>query len=211
MKLQLAVDAFSTDDALKMIEKVQDYIDIIEVGTPLVFADGMDSIRRVHAAYPEKTLLADVKILDGAGVLAGWAYDAGADIATVHAFTHDFTIRELVRVAHERGKKAEVDFMCVPDIRTRAEQVRDMDVDIICYHGHTESHRPGELHMYEIKQMLEVIPKEQFAVTDLFTIETLKKVVPLKPEILTVGNAILGAPDPVDAAKQIREIMAQYE
>ena len=34
MKLQLALDEMKTEEAIKLVEKVKDYIDIIEVGTP---------------------------------------------------------------------------------------------------------------------------------------------------------------------------------
>ena len=35
MKLQLALDEMKTEEAIKLVEKVKDYIDIIEVGTPM--------------------------------------------------------------------------------------------------------------------------------------------------------------------------------
>lgn len=37
MKLQLALDEMKTEEAIKLVEKVKDYIDIIEVGTPIVW------------------------------------------------------------------------------------------------------------------------------------------------------------------------------
>lgn len=36
MKLQLALDEMKMDAALEMMEKVKDYVDIIEIGTPFV-------------------------------------------------------------------------------------------------------------------------------------------------------------------------------
>ena len=35
MKLQLALDEMKTEEAVKLVEKVEDYIDIIEIGTPI--------------------------------------------------------------------------------------------------------------------------------------------------------------------------------
>ena len=37
MKLQLALDEMKTEEAIKLVEKVKDYIDIIEVGTQFVW------------------------------------------------------------------------------------------------------------------------------------------------------------------------------
>ena len=40
MKLQLALDEMKTEEAIKLVEKVKDYIDIIEVGTPICLDAG---------------------------------------------------------------------------------------------------------------------------------------------------------------------------
>lgn len=210
MKLQLALDVASTKDAMKIIEETYDYVDILEVGTPLIMAEGLNSVKAIKNAFPAKTVLADMKIMDGAGIMAAWGYDAGADIVTVQAFTHDYTVRELVRVAHERGKLAEVDLMCIKNHKERAEQLMALDVDIICYHGHAESHRPNEVNMYEIKKMLEVVPKEKFAVANCLSFENLENVLKLQPEIVVVSGPILGAENMREAAKTACEIFDGY-
>ena len=47
MKLQLALDEMKTEEAIKLVEKVKDYIDIIEVGTPICLDAGNNAVKRI--------------------------------------------------------------------------------------------------------------------------------------------------------------------
>jgi 3-hexulose-6-phosphate synthase len=40
MKLQLAIDLLSVPDALSLLHKVAPYVDVIELGTPLIKQEG---------------------------------------------------------------------------------------------------------------------------------------------------------------------------
>ena len=42
MKLQIALDTCNTKEALAILHDVADYIDVIEVGTPMIIAYGME-------------------------------------------------------------------------------------------------------------------------------------------------------------------------
>ena len=65
MKLQLALDEMKTEEAVKLVEKVEDYIDIIEIGTPICLDAGNDAVARLKKEFPDKEVLADCKIMDG--------------------------------------------------------------------------------------------------------------------------------------------------
>ena len=41
MKLQLAIDVLHTDQALRLAEAARPYVDIFEIGTPLIKHEGM--------------------------------------------------------------------------------------------------------------------------------------------------------------------------
>ena len=65
MKLQLALDELKLEEALIFAEKVQEHVDIIEIGTPFVIDSGMEAVRRFKAKFPDKEILSDEKIMDG--------------------------------------------------------------------------------------------------------------------------------------------------
>ena len=61
-KLQMAVDPLSMAEALKLAERVQDVVDILEVGTPMIVRDGLHPVTAIRKSCPSLTVLADTKI-----------------------------------------------------------------------------------------------------------------------------------------------------
>jgi len=46
MKLQIALDFLSLQDVLKISEEVSNYVDILEVGTPLILKEGLKVVKK---------------------------------------------------------------------------------------------------------------------------------------------------------------------
>ena len=67
--LQVALDLFKTEDALEILEEVADYVDIIELGTPLIISEGARVVKTVKDKYPDKIVFADIKVMDGGNVV----------------------------------------------------------------------------------------------------------------------------------------------
>lgn len=91
--LQMALDATDLETALASIEHVADKLDVIEVGTILAFAHGVDAVRILREKYPAHTLVCDMKITDASAILTQLAMEAGANWVTVSAAAHIETIR----------------------------------------------------------------------------------------------------------------------
>lgn len=73
MKLQLALDELKLEEALIFAEKVQEHVDIIEIGTPFVIDSGMEAVRRFKAKFPDKEILSDEKLWMAAIMNHSWA------------------------------------------------------------------------------------------------------------------------------------------
>lgn len=82
-KLQIALDNTTLSDALRSAKQVADEVDIIEAGTILCLAEGMEAVRCLRALYPDKIILADTKCADAGATVARNCADAGADWMTV--------------------------------------------------------------------------------------------------------------------------------
>ena len=83
MKLQLALDEMPLVDALRFADKVAEHVDIIEIGTPFVMDEGMRGVREFHRFFPDKEILADLKIMDGGYLEASYAYALKPEIIIV--------------------------------------------------------------------------------------------------------------------------------
>ena len=62
MKLQLALDDITLENAVELVKSVEAHIDIIEVGTPMVIEYGMEAVRTMKKNFPGKEVLADLKM-----------------------------------------------------------------------------------------------------------------------------------------------------
>ncbi|MBD1564666.1 3-keto-L-gulonate-6-phosphate decarboxylase UlaD [Vibrio sp. SA48] len=107
--LQMALDATDLNAALASIEHVADKLDVIEIGTILVFANGVDSVKVLREKYPNHTVVCDMKITDASAILARLAMEAGANWVTVSAAAHIETIRSAKNVTDEFNGEVQIE------------------------------------------------------------------------------------------------------
>lgn len=107
------------EGALELVKKVRDYIDIIEIGTPFVYEYGMQAVRTMKEHFPDKEILADMKIMDAGYYEAEEALKAGADYVTVLGVTDNLTIQGCKEAAEKYGKEIVVDMICVENMEER--------------------------------------------------------------------------------------------
>ena len=198
MKLQLALDEMKTEEAVKLVEKVEDYIDIIEIGTPICLDAGNDAVARLKKEFPDKEVLADCKIMDGGYLEAENAINAAADILTV---------KGAFKATQDYGKKLVVDMITIADIPAKVAELEEIGVDVIAVHTGADAQAVGREPINDLKVMKECSKKAAIAVAGGISSKTIEKYVALNPEIVIVGSAIGNAEDPVAEAKAIKEAL----
>ncbi|MGN0592837.1 MAG: 3-hexulose-6-phosphate synthase [Ruminococcus sp.] len=205
MKLQLALDIFSLEDSLALTEKVRDYVDIIEIGTPFVIESGMEAVRQFRERFPEKEILADTKIMDAGELEAASAFEAGADYVTVLAVTDIATVEACVATANKYGKKVVMDMICVPDIPGKIAQLEAVGVHGIAVHTGVDQQKQGRTPMDDLKVMKQHARSAEISVAGGISYNTIPEYAALKPDVLIVGGGIGNAADPAAEAKRIYE------
>src|SRR5919205_1044453 len=157
MKLQLALDLVDIPGAIEVVKEVQDHIDVVEIGTPVVINEGLKAVKEVKAAFPNLTVLADLKIMDAAGYEVMKASEAGADIITVLGATDDSTIKGAVEEAKKQGTQILVDMINVKNLEQRAKEVDALGVDYICVHTGYDLQAEGETPFEQLRTMQRVV------------------------------------------------------
>jgi len=107
--LQMALDATDLEVAFASVEDVADHLDVIEVGTILAFAHGVESVQALRNKYPEHIIVCDMKITDASAILAKLAMQAGANWITVSAAAHIETIRSAKKVTDEFNGEVQIE------------------------------------------------------------------------------------------------------
>ncbi|KAA3659997.1 MAG: 3-dehydro-L-gulonate-6-phosphate decarboxylase [Chloroflexi bacterium] len=81
--LQIALDTYDLPSALGPLQKAAAHIDVIEVGTILCLAEGMHAVRAIKSLFPDKIVLADVRIAEAGSIISKMCFDANADWVSV--------------------------------------------------------------------------------------------------------------------------------
>jgi 3-hexulose-6-phosphate synthase len=135
MKLQLALDLVNIPEAIEVVREVQDHIDVVEIGTPVVINEGLRVLKEGKEAFLNLTVLADLKIMDAAGYEVMKASEAGADIVTILGATQRMQqLKAPLKEWKKLGKQILVDMVAVKDLKGRAQELDALGVDYICVH-----------------------------------------------------------------------------
>ncbi|GLU55723.1 MULTISPECIES: 3-hexulose-6-phosphate synthase [Dyadobacter] len=206
VKLQVAIDLLTTEDAIALATKVAPYIDIIELGTPLIKSEGLAVITAMKKAFPDKLVFADFKTADAGELEADMAFGAGADLITILGATGDATIIGAVKSAKKHGKGVVVDTIGVLDRVKRAQEVIALGVEFVELHaGLDEQAQPG----YSIQVLIDEASRAGVPVSIAGGVK-LSNIAAVKAsgvKVAVAGAAIYGAADPAAAAKELREAL----
>ena len=202
-KLQLALDDILLADALRLIEKVRPYVDIIEVGTPLAIREGMHAVRALREAFPEKEILADLKIMDAGEYEAGIAFEAGADYCTVLGCTDLLTIEGCLKAAEKAGRRLFVDMITVDDMDARVRQLEAIGVTHIAAHTGTDRQAAGGTPLEDLRILKAAAKKSVISVAGGIRPETVETYLAAGADVVIVGGGICHTDDPAAAARAI--------
>ncbi len=208
--LQIAMDYITLPPALAMASKVEHEVDIIEIGTPLCKAEGLNAIRAMRELVgPDKLILADFKSPDVGGLEAKMAFDAGADFMTVIGGAALATVESALEVARDAGKEMLMELTGVRDIIGRAREWRQVGVDWMVYHRGWDEQAYARQWEDEdrvvIRQLIDMGFK--ITVTGGITTALLPFFQSLPVSVVICGRGIRETPDPRQSAREFRQEM----
>lgn len=207
MKLQIALDLTTPEEALELVEKIHDVIDIVEIGTPMIMKDGLLPVKMMKERFPHVTVLADTKIADGGEIEAGYAVEAGADIVTVLAIAADDTILGAKRAVDAKGRELYVDLLSVPDVVERSKQLDEMGVDYIGVHTASDVQGSGKTPFDELELLAKTVKNSKIAVAGGIKLETVELAKKSDPAVVIVGSYLTKAPDVRATVLALKEAM----
>jgi 3-keto-L-gulonate-6-phosphate decarboxylase len=133
--VQACLDVQSVDEALEVAHMaVQAGVDWLEVGTPLILFAGVEAVRSISAAFPDRKIMADMKLVDGAHKYVVAAAQRGASMVSVCGSASDATVRAAVSAAQATGTRLVADLYACPDPIGRAREVAALGADIVYLH-----------------------------------------------------------------------------
>lgn len=202
--LQLALDVLNTNEAVRIVEQVHPWVDIIEVGTPLVIEEGLTPLKILKKKFPGKRYMADLKIADAGYLEASSGFRSGADFVTVLGLADDRTIQGALKAAGEHGGQVVADLIHIPDVPPRAQALETLGVPILCLHTAFDRQGPGVNPLNDLRQVRGAVHC-RLALAGGLGLDTIVEAARGGADILIVGGGIVRQPDPGLAARQILE------
>jgi len=207
VKLQLALDFVDLHRALLVAEKaVPAGVDWVEAGTPLIKSEGLDAVRELKRRFPDKIIVADMKVMDAGRIEVEAAAKAGAHLIDVLAAASDATILECVQAGKNYGAKIVVDLIAVADPVARARQVEALGVDYITVHVPIDEQMRGKDPFATLKAVSEAV-SVPVGVAGGINSETAAQAVAHGAAYVIVGGAITKAKDPEAATRDLRRAL----
>ncbi len=205
LELQIALDCLRVEEALRLMEQVHPYVDIVEIGTPLIFEAGLAAVEQIKSRYPDKSCVADLKIMDAGRVEASSGFKRGADIVTILGIAADMTIQAALEAAADHGGKVMADLINAPDPVRRCRELDALGVPILCLH--TAFDRQG-VEKADAQPLAEVRRQTtcRLAVAGGITLDTMPAVIQNGADVVIVGGAIARDPNPGEAAAAMKQL-----
>lgn len=209
--LQVALDFVNLAQALRAAEEaVAGGAEWVEAGTPLIKSEGMAAVRELRRRFPEKTIVADLKIMDAGRTEVEVAAKAGADVVTVLGAASDETIAECVEAGRNYDALVQVDLIGCPAPSARARRAQELGAAIVGIHTAIDEQMVGASPMEVIEQVRAAV-EIRLAVAGGINSETAPEAVKAGADIVIVGGAIIKAPDATEAARRIMQAIETGE
>ena len=133
--VQISLDLTSIDAALEMAAIAVDAgVDWLEVGTPLLLAEGLRAVEQLRRRFPNHPIVADLKTMDGGYLEAEMMAKAGANFVVVMGRAHEATIRRVVDAGRDFGIEVMGDNLAADDRVACAQWMESLGVDYIVHH-----------------------------------------------------------------------------
>ena len=157
--VQISLDLTNNDEALRTAAiAVEAGADWIEIGTPLVLAEGLHAVRALRKEFPNHPLIVDLKTMDGGYLEAEMMGDAGADAVIVMGQAHDATIECVIEAGEKFGMLVMGDDLGAADRVAECARLEKLGVGMVIHHiGYDHRNRHPELRLTPLTDLEAIV------------------------------------------------------
>ncbi|MEM0263446.1 MAG: orotidine 5'-phosphate decarboxylase / HUMPS family protein [Saccharolobus sp.] len=208
--LQIALDFIDINDAIKIVNQVKDFEnEIIEIGTPLLKATGIEGIKKIRKIVPDKIVLADTKTADAGDVEVEIAKLGEANIMTVLGIMDNSTISSAVKKARELDILVQADLINVKNTYERARELKELGVDIIGLHVGLDVQKSRGITIANLRDEIAKISNLNtiISIAGGLNKDKIFELIDLPINIFVVGSAITKSNDPRRTCEELINIL----
>ena len=205
--LQVALDLLELKRAVEIgKESIEGGADWLEVGTPLIKSEGMNAIRTLRDAFPDVTIVADMKTMDTGAIEVEMAAKSGASVVSILAVADNAVIDEAIKSGRKYGVAIMVDIINAEDPERRAKELEGLGVDYVCVHVGIDQQMQGMDTLNLLKKVSAEL-NTPLAVAGGVDAELASEAVSLGADVIIVGGNITRSAKVKESTAKIRESM----
>jgi 3-hexulose-6-phosphate synthase/6-phospho-3-hexuloisomerase len=157
--VQISLDLTNIEDALKTATvAVEAGVDWIEVGTPLVLAEGLHAVRALRKEFPDHPIIVDLKTMDGGYLEAEMMGGAGADAVVVMARAHPATIEAVIEAGERFGMLVMGDDLAEENRVDACVRLEKYGVGMVIHHiGYDHRNKHPELALSPLTELEDIV------------------------------------------------------
>jgi 3-hexulose-6-phosphate synthase/6-phospho-3-hexuloisomerase len=157
--VQISLDLTNNADALRTAAvAVEAGVDWIEVGTPLVLAEGLHAVRALREEFPNHPIIVDLKTMDGGYLEAEMMGDAGADAVLVMSRAHEATIEAVIEAGERFGMLVMGDDLVEDDRVAACVRMEKLGVGMVIHHiGYDHRNKHPERALSPLTELANIV------------------------------------------------------
>lgn len=198
MKIQVTFDVYDIDKALDIAAQVNEHVHSFQVSTLLLYKYGIKAIEAFKQRFPDKTIIADTKIVYRAKEVVHIMSGAQADWVTVMAGTQKDIIQSVCNAAYNAKMKVMLDLLDSTAPGQSAMEAKIMGVNALLLHRTTEDKEPSLF--AEKWEMIRGNTELPIFIAGAIDRDNIDYIISLQPEGIVLGSAIIKAENPVQEA-----------
>jgi 3-keto-L-gulonate-6-phosphate decarboxylase len=205
MQMQISYDFTNLSQALEIAKKTAPLADIIEVGSQLIIAEGINAIKEFKSTFPNKPIFADVKIVDRVSEIIPFLAKAETKYISVLYGTSNKVIKKASATAHSVNAKIVLDLIDPDTMGQGALDAESLNVDHILFHY---PHETGETSSHiEEWETVRGNTKLPIFIAGRVNRTNIDMILKLKPQGIVIGEAITKADNPEAEARYFRNLI----
>jgi len=203
--MQISYDFLNLPKALDLAKQTVQFTDILEVGAPLVYMEGIKAVETFKKQFPNKPIFADIKIVDRVQQIIQNFAEAGATYISVLGGTSNFVIKKATEAAHKYNAKIALDLLNCYTVEQVVMDAHQLGVDLLIFH---KPHDAGNaLDLIEQWETIKGNSSVPIFLAGGINPTNVKKILELKPDGIIVGTAINKSNNPALTASQFYNLV----
>jgi 3-hexulose-6-phosphate synthase len=210
--IQIALDYPTIEEAIAMAKiAIQAGVDWLEVGTPLIVAQGAGTIGQLKRAFPDYPVLGDYKTMDSGGKNNLLTQKQGGQVMTICGNAPDETVKAGVSAAKETGVWVVVDLIGCQNVADRARQCEEWGVDMVYLHYGADQRRADATRdSVQWLDAVQAVVKIPIGVGTFDAMDAVRAVAK-GAELVAIGHPVISGANPLEALTDYcRKVRAAY-